>query len=184
MGVQAAIACPECDGDGYRFSDECADCAGTGRTMAEKRLKVRIPLGAQDGQVLRIRGQGGECKEIGAPGNLLLNLQVRPHTYLRRRGEHLELEVPLTLGEAVNGAQITIPTLQGDVRVTIPPGSANGATLRLRAKGATRKDGSTSDLYLVLRPTMPDSPSEETKAIAQSLDEHAYPEDVRKTFGL
>ena len=92
--------------------------------------------------------------------------------------------MPLTLGEAVNGAQITIPTLGGDLRVTIPPGSANGATLRLRGKGAPRADGSTSDLYLVLRPTMPDSPNEETKALAQSLDEQAYSDDVRKDFGL
>jgi len=184
MGVQAAIPCPECDGEGHRFTNECPECAGTGRTMAEKRLKVRVPMGAQDGQVLRLRGQGGEPKEAGPPGNLLISLQVKPHPFLTRSGDRLELEVPLTIGEAINGARVTIPTLAGDVHVTIPAGASNGAKLRLRGKGAPKPDGTASDLYLVLRPKMPNTPSEQVKTLAADLDEQAYETDIRDDFKL
>ena len=132
------------------YEAECSNCAGTGRVMAEERLKVKIPTGVEANQGDRLRGKGGEGRNGGPPGDLLLTIAVRPHPFLRRDGLDLEMDVPITFAEALEGGPIEVPTAAGStVRVNIPKGARNGQKLRLKGKGV--KD--EGDLYLVLRPT-------------------------------
>ncbi len=170
FGMQAVVLCDECAGSGTRFAEECSTCAGAGRTTANKRLKIKIPVGVADGKVLRLRGLGGEGRGGGPAGNLMVTVHVRPHPVLERRGDDLELEVPITITEALGGGRITVPTPDGDLEVRVPPGVRNGQALRLKGRGLPRADGSRGHLYLVLRPVVPGVDDPEALALAQQLD--------------
>lgn len=183
FGMQAVTLCDECAGSGSTFAQECPICAGSGRTMAQRRLKIQIPAGVEDGKVLRLRGLGGQGQGGGPPGNLLVSVRVAPHPLLKRVGFDLELEVPITLGEAVGGARIQVPTPDGEVKVRIPAGAANGQLLRLKGRGVHHPNGNKGDLYLVLRPVLPPPGDEEVAALAQQLDAF-LPGDVREGLHL
>ncbi len=124
-----------------RFSD--------GRTA-----KVKIPEGVSDGQRLRIRGKGEPGPMGGAPGDLQLLVHVRPHPLFERRGDDIHIELPITLGEAIRGADIDVPTIHGPVRARIPAGTQGGQTFRLRGKGVKRK-GSAGDQYYRVQIAIP-----------------------------
>ena len=179
----AMVPCDACGGSGATFTDECHDCGGTGRTMTEERLKIRIPPGVTDGQVIRLRGKGGEGRGDGPAGDLLLQVEVAEHPFLRREGADLLLDVPITISEAMAGGRVEVPTPDGNIRVTIPVGAASGQRLRLRGKGAPGSDGARGDLYLVLRPTPPTASSEEALEAAAALDAF-YDRDVRADLKL
>jgi DnaJ-class molecular chaperone len=146
----------------------------TGRS---DRLKVRIPAGARDGGKLRLRGQGLPPPGGGPCGDLLIRLKVPDHPSLRRDGDDLEIDVPITVLEAIRGARITVPTPSGDVPVTVPPGALPGQRLRVAGQGVQRP-ASPGDLYLILRPTLPQSDDPTVLAAAEAL-ERAYGGDVR-----
>jgi len=114
-------------------------------------LDVKIPPGLTDGQVLRLRGQGGSGWNGGANGDALIEISVAPHSYFTRDGQDIRLELPVTLTEAVLGASVEVPTPSGPVRMRIPPGSDTGMELRLRGKGVP-KHGKVieGDLYAIL----------------------------------
>ncbi len=178
-----AILCETCAGSGSTFTKECPRCAGSGRVMEERHLKVRIPPGVSDGQTIRLRGQGGEGQHGGPPGNLLLTVNVSPHPLLRRNGDDLEMDLPITISEAVSGATVQVPTPDGRVKVKIPAGAANGQRMRLRNKGVPRRDGSRGHMYLVLRPATPTAIDDDTRRLARELDRF-YAENPRANLTL
>src|SRR5690554_3918238 len=116
-----------------------------------RSLKVRIPTGADDGERLRLKGQGNPAPETsqgrGAAGDLILELGVRPHPLLRREGLHLYLDFPITMTEAILGARLTVPTPNGEFTVTIPEGVHSGARLRLKGQGIER-DGKKGNFFV------------------------------------
>lgn len=175
------MACDACGGTGHSFANECGTCGGTGRTMGEEHLKVKIPPGVSDGQVIRLRGKGGEGQRGGPPGDLLLSVELAPHPFLERKGDDLYMDVPLTVHEALAGARVEVPTPDGPVRVNVPKGATTGQKLRLRGKGVPGTGG-RGDLYLVLRPTVPESVPEEALKLAEQLD--AFYGDVRAGLKL
>lgn len=147
-------------------------------------LKVRIPKGVEDGQTIRLRGQGGGSPSGGPAGDLRLTIQVTPHPLLRRDGKDLELDVPLTLSEAIKGARVSVNTPSGTFKVTVPPASPAGKRLRLRGKGAPDKSGGDpGDLYLVLRPTPPVSSDPELAELAEAMDRF-YDGEVRSALSF
>ncbi len=170
FGMQAVVLCDRCAGSGVTFAQECSTCAGAGRTTAQKRLRVRIPPGVEDGKVLRLKGLGGEGRSGGPPGNLLVTVHLLPHPLLKRRGDDLELEVPVTIGEAMAGAQITVPTPDGELKVRVPAGARNGMELRLQGRGVAKADGTRGHLYLLLRPVLPSTDDPRAVELAQELD--------------
>ena len=170
FGMQAVVLCDQCAGSGSAFAQECPSCAASGRTMVHKRLKVRIPPGVSDGKVLRLRGLGGEGRNGGPAGNLLVTVHVQPHPLLVRDGDDLELELPLSIAEAMAGAKVAVPTPDGELEVRIPAGVRNGQRLRLKGRGLQRADGGRGHLYLVLRPVMPTSDDPRALELAQELD--------------
>jgi molecular chaperone DnaJ len=170
LGMDAVVLCDECAGSGESFAQECPTCAGSGRVTQKRQVRVHIPAGIRNGQTVRLRGQGGEGQGGGPPGDLLLNIAVSPHPFLRLCEEGVEMDLPLSVGEALAGARITVPTLDGDVKLQIPAGSGNGRRLRVRGKGAPDAEGKRGDLYLVLRPTVPPNPPPEAVEKARELD--------------
>lgn len=176
------VPCDDCGGSGTTFAQECVRCAGTGRTMTTENLKVHIPPGVAEGQVIRLRGKGGEGQRGGPAGDLLLAVEIAPHPLLERDGSDLILEVPLTIAEAMRGGRIEVPTPDGPVRVNVPAGATSGQRLRLRGKGVPTAGG-RGDLYLVLRPTPPARKDAEAIKLAEALDP-LYDRDVRADLKL
>jgi curved DNA-binding protein len=134
--------------------------------MTEKSTTVRIPKGTDDGTVLTVKGHGSSSPFGGPPGDLIIETRVRPHPHFERDGLDLRLRLPVTLDETLNGATVSVPTPEGDVKLKIPPRSQNGAVLRLRHKGVTRK-AQTGDLYVELSVRLPDEPDAELAKAAR-----------------
>jgi len=117
---------------------------------ADTWLDVTIPPGIEEGQVLRLKGKGGAGVGGGPPGDALIEVHVAPHSFFRRDGDDIRLELPVSLAEAVLGARVAVPTVTGPVTMTIPKGSDTGAQLRLRGKGIHRA-GREGDQYVTLK---------------------------------
>jgi curved DNA-binding protein len=123
--------------------------------LANKALKVKVPKGAADGDKLRLQGQGEPSASGGPAGSLYLVLRVEPHPLLRREGNDLTMDLPITVPEAVQGAAIETPTPHGNVKLKVPAGTKGGERLRLRGKGVQKADGTAGDLYVVLQVRAP-----------------------------
>lgn len=183
FGRNVMVRCDECGGEGSVYERECDSCAGTGRVRTAQTLSVSIPVGVTSGQVIRLRGKGGEGQHGGPDGDVLLTVDVEPHALLKRNGDDLELEVPITLAEAIGGAAIEVPTPAGGrLRVKVPAGTANGQKLRIPGKGVSGRKG-PGDLYLILRPVLPKTTEAAAVDLARQLDGMGVP-DVRSAMEL
>jgi molecular chaperone DnaJ len=183
FGLNALVQCEECAGAGVTYAEECPTCGGTGRVRELVTLNVRIPPGVESGQTLRLRGQGGEGRGGGPAGDLLLTVRVKEHPLLRRKGKDLEMDLPVRLAEAIGGASVEVPTPTGRVRVKVPPGSNNGLRLRVAGRGVQDRTA-PGDLFLVLRPVLPNIHDPETVALAAQLDAQNTIPDVRAHLEL
>lgn len=130
-----------------------------------KPLDVRIPAGIEDGQQIRLKGQGDPGAN-GTDGDALIEVTVRPHPFFRREGLDIHMELPVSLAEAVLGGKVMAPTVHGDVSVTVPKGSNTGRTLRLKGKGI-RKGGTEGDQYVKLKLVLPDGEDPELEAFVK-----------------
>jgi DnaJ-class molecular chaperone len=134
-------------------------------------ISVTIPAGIEDGKKLNLRGQGEPSPSGGSPGDLLITIRVAEHPHFRRRGEDLEISVPVTLAEAARGAKIDVPTPQGEISLKIPPGTSSGKRLRLKGLGVANAKGGHGDLYAEVRIVIPDSLDEESLELVRQFDE-------------
>ncbi|RMG10912.1 MAG: J domain-containing protein [Deltaproteobacteria bacterium] len=151
---------------------------------ARKNLKVKIPSGVRDGQKIRLAGQGAPGRAGGPPGDLYIKVKVRPHPRLRRDGNDLYLDVPVTVAEAMLGAKIKVPTLTGPVTVTVPKGSQTGRKLRLKGRGVPARGGRPAGhLYVVLQVKVPTRITAESEEAARTL-ERFYDGDPRADLKL
>jgi len=133
--LTVAMPCPTCRGEGQINRHPCRACRGQGRQSRERLLKVTIPPGVEDGNQLRLSGEG-EGGLLGGPaGDLYVVLHVRPHAIFVRQGAHLLCELPLTFPQAALGDEVDVPVLKGKARLTVPPGTQPGQRLVLRGKG-------------------------------------------------
>jgi DnaJ-class molecular chaperone len=147
----------------------------TGRT-----LEVSVPAGIDDGQQIRLKGQGFSSPLGGEAGDALITVKIAKHAYLRVDGHDLRLDLPLTLYEAVLGAKVNVPTLDGVVELNVPAGSNSGRTLRLRGKGLPGQQGATGgDLLVTLRIMLPDDPDADLISLARQWQTEK-PYDPRK----
>jgi DnaJ-class molecular chaperone len=155
---------------------------GPGSTM--ERLTVKIPAGVDEGARIRLAGKGATRTPRGPAGDLYLVVRIRPHPYLERKGLDLFLDLPVTVGEALNGAAVTVPTPTGEVKLKIPPGSQSGRKLRLKGKGVTdEKTGAVGDLYVKLMIQVPHNGGERVRHAVEVL-ENCYSENPRKHLRL
>jgi DnaJ-class molecular chaperone len=131
-------------------------------TEAEERVKIRIPAGARDGATIRVPSKGEDRAAPGESGDLQVELRMLAHPYFRREGNDILLEAPIRFSEAVKGAKIEVPTIDGPVTVTIPPGSSSGRKLRLKGRGVpTPGTAERGDQYVVLQVVVPSERPEE-----------------------
>ena len=144
-------------------------------------VSFRVPPGFESGKRLRLKGQGLPPPQGGACGDLHVEITVRPHPILRRDGDDLEMDVPLTILEAMAGTQITVPTPTGNVKVKVPPQVTPGQRLRIKGRGIQKRV--PGHLYLILLPTPPKTDQEDVLAAAKRLDE-AYLAPVRGKLRL
>ena len=155
---------------------------GTSRRVAlptGKEIDVKIPAGLADGQTIRLKGQG--MPGPGGAGDALITVSIAPHPLFQRDGADLRLDLPITLYEAVLGAKVRVPTLDGAIEVAIPAGTSSGRTLRIKGKGMPSKGG-TGDLYVTARIVLPErSDAELEELMRQWRDTKPY--DPRKDIG-
>jgi molecular chaperone DnaJ len=177
--------CTECKGRGLVVDQPCETCHGSGRGQSSRTMQTRIPAGVQDGQRIRLKGKGAAGERGGPPGDLYVTVHVRPHKLFGRQGEHLTLSVPVTFTEAALGAEIKVPTLDGmPVKVRIPAGTSNGSKLRVRGKGAPRRDGTRGDLLLTIDVQVPHDLTDEQKVKLQEFSSaSAQPDPRAELFG-
>jgi molecular chaperone DnaJ len=133
--------CSSCHGSGTVIEDPCPTCGGTGAQRTVKRLRVNIPAGVRDGSRIRLAGKGEAGLRGAEPGDLYVITRVKDSPVFKRAGDNLEVEVPLTIPEAVRGAVVEVPTLNGSKRLRVPRGTKHGTVQRLRAEGPPRLGG-------------------------------------------
>lgn len=163
------------------FREAALGTRRTLRTGAGKTVEVNVPPGVESGDRLRVPGQGGQGAKNARPGDLYLNVNVQPDAHLRRVGSDIELALPLTVAEACLGTQVDVPTVDGSVRVTIPPGTSSGARLRLRGKGVKLADGSRGDQFCRVEIVIPkiDPQNKAARQAVEDLDRLTGPARVR-----
>lgn len=150
--------------------------------LSGKTLDVRIPPGTKEGQTLRLKGQGHPGSEGGDAGDALIDLHVEPHPFFVRRDSDILLDLPISVQEAVLGGKVTVPTIDGKVTLTIPPGSNSGAVLRLKGKGIAAAGGQRGDQMVTLKVVLPDNDAEFAKLVEKWGARHGY--DPRAKAGM
>lgn len=160
------------------FAEAAKGCKKTVRLPTGKELSVNVPAGFEDGQSLRLRGQGMPGLNGAPSGDAIVEIHVRPDPMFSRKGQDVHLDLPITVPEAVMGAKIEAPTIDGPVNVKVPEGANSGTTLRLRGKGVPDKNGKRGDQYVKLRVMLPDKSDREFKDFVKKwADKNPY--DVR-----
>ena len=162
--------CRQCGGTGTEIKDPCPTCDGAGYTRQVKRYKVNIPAGVRDGSRVRLAGKGEPGRRGAPPGDLFVVTRVGESKLFKRRGDNIEVEVPVTIPEAIRGATIEVPTLNGSKRIRVPPGTQHGTVQRLRGEGPPRLGGKgRGDIHYRLAIDVPRSLSKEQREVVDEL---------------
>lgn len=162
--------CPRCRGAGEIVTDPCAKCGGRGRVDKRKTLNVRIPPGVDTGDRIRLAGEGEAGLRGGPPGDLYVQIEVREHPIFTRDGKNLYCEVPITFVDAALGGELDVPTLDGRVKLKIPPETQTGRVFRLRGKGVTPvRGGGVGDLLCRVVVETPVNLTEKQKALLREF---------------
>ena len=169
---QTTRSCDNCHGTGKIIKNPCKNCNGKGYIRINKKLEVSIPAGIDDGERVGLNGQGNEGRNGGAAGDLIIVISVRPHPIFERDGYNIYCDVPITFTEAALGAEIDIPTLEGDTKYTIPEGTQTGATFTLRGKGVPIiRSSRRGDLIFKVNVEVPKNLNETQKELLRKFAE-------------
>ena len=173
--------CPHCGGRGQTISNPCGDCHGQGRVEETKTLSVKIPAGVDNGDRIRLAGEGEAGPAGSPPGDLYVDVRVREHDIFKRDGDDLHCDVPIRLGQAALGDTIRVPTLGGEVELRVPAETQTGKLFRLRDKGVqsvrSRRPG---DLYCRVVVETPVNLTAEQRELLEKFDATFAGEDARK----
>jgi molecular chaperone DnaJ len=162
--------CSNCNGAGTVIEDPCLTCGGTGAQRSIRKLRVNIPAGVHDGSRIRLAGKGEAGLRGGEPGDLYVITRVQESPVFKTVGDNLEVEVPLTIPEAVRGAVVEVPTLNGTKRLRVPPGTKHGTVQRLRGEGPPRAGGKgRGDIHYRFVIDVPDKLSREQEEAIERL---------------
>jgi molecular chaperone DnaJ len=140
--------CPNCHGSGKTIGDPCTDCHGQGRVQRTKTLNVKVPAGVDEGDQIRLAGEGEAGENNGPSGDLYVQVRLKAHPVFKREQDNLYCEVPVSFAQAVLGGELEVPTLDGRASIKIPPGTQSEKVFRLRGKGVRNvRSGEQGDLY-------------------------------------
>lgn len=183
--------CSRCGGEGHVIAQPCEGCGGRGRRHSESRLGVNIPAGVDDGSRIRIAGQGEAGNRGGPNGDLYVYLSIAPHPLFKRDGHDTLVEVPISFPQAALGASIDVPSLSGEVEVTMAPGTQSGTRFRLRGLGMPKVRGSQrGDHYVTVRVVVPTKLNKRQRELLEdyaqaggdAIEERTFFERVKEAF--
>ena len=162
--------CSRCHGEGRLITEPCPQCRGTGKEKRQRNILVKIPAGVDDGSQIRIRGEGDTGTRGGLPGNLYIAVSVEQHELFTRDGDDIVYELPINFAQAALGADVEVPTLDGEVRLKVPAGSQTGRVFQLKNKGISHlhRNGRGDQLVTLLVVT-PESLTEKQRQLFQEL---------------
>jgi molecular chaperone DnaJ len=164
--------CPNCKGAGTTISDPCSACHGRGRVHKTKTLSVKVPAGVDNGDRIRLSGEGEAGRNGGPPGDLYVEIRVKPHKIFTRDGSNLACEVPISVATAALGGEVELPTLDGNVALKVPAGTQSGKVFRLRGKGvATVRDPRIGDLFAKVAVETPVNLTAEQRDLLSQFEE-------------
>ncbi len=174
--------CPVCGGRGKVVEAHCPTCGGRGKVRETRRKKVTIPAGVDDGTRIRLAGEGQPGDNNGPPGDLYLLIRVRPHKFFRRRDSDILLDLNVNIAQATLGAEVKVPTVDGDVMLKIPPGTQPGKIIRMRGKGVPHlRSNSRGDQLVIVSVTIPtrldDEERELFEKLAEKMDSEVLPQE-------
>lgn len=186
MAFQSTATCDSCRGTGKIIKEPCTNCRGTGYIKVNKKLSVSIPAGIDDGERIALRGQGCDGRNGGPAGDLIITVMVKRHAIFERDGYNLYCEVPLTVAEATLGAEIDVPTLEGNIKYTIPEGTQPGTTFTIRQKGLPyiNNQNRKGDLIFTVNVEIPKSLNEKQKEHMRDFAEACGDSNYSKKSGF
>lgn len=162
--------CPECNGSGKTFKRTCSKCRGKGKVKTHKTITVTVPSGIATGDRLRVSGKGNAGSNGGPNGDLYLEFVVGEHSYFKRDGDDIYLELPLTITEAILGCKKEVPTLYGNIQLTVPSGTMSGEKQRIRGKGIENKaHRNKGNMYVVMKVITPQKLNRAQKKLIEQL---------------
>jgi molecular chaperone DnaJ len=177
--MQFSQICPTCRGEGTINPNPCRNCGGSGLMPKTEKINVKIPAGVDNGSKVRMAGMGTPGANGGPPGDVYIITRVRPHHYFERKGDNLYSEAKVTVKEAALGEKIEIPTVDGLVMLSMPPGVQNGQQLKLKGKGVPHFGGAgVGDHYVTIHVVTPTNITEKGKELLRELD-MIHPENPR-----
>ena len=184
--AQSVGRCPKCNGSGKIIHQPCKTCRGMGSIRRQHKINVKVPAGIDDGQALPLRGKGNAGVNGGAPGDLYVAIIVRPHSIFEREGTSIYLVQEISYAEAVLGADIEVPTLDGKVKLTIPEGTQPGATFRLKEKGVPYLNGkgARGDQFITVSIAVPKKLTGEQKENLRKFAESMGQSGTLKSGGI
>lgn len=176
--MNAQETCPYCGGSGKIVDHKCSSCGGKGYTHKKKDITVKIPAGINNGQQIRVSGMGGRGLNGGPNGDLYVEIAIKEHSYFKRDGNDIHIEVPLDFVDAILGTTIEVPTVYGEYNVTVPSGTQPGQILRMKGQGIKDlRSGKPGDQYVHLLIKMPTSLSKEQKQALENFKSASKPSD-------
>lgn len=186
MGVvQTTRTCDRCHGTGKVIENPCPTCRGTGQVRRRKTLEVAIPAGIADGQVLNVPGQGNAGTNGGQPGDLHLEIGVRPHPLFTRQGDDIWCEMPITFSQAALGAEVVVPTLDGKVSYQVREGTQPGDVCKLKGKGVPHLNGrGRGDQYVRMLIEVPKSLNLKQKELLRKFEDSTSDKNYQKRRGF
>jgi molecular chaperone DnaJ len=164
------VTCSACKGSGERITKPCLECSGQGRGRRQRKIKVTIPAGISDRSQVRLSGEGDAGMNGGPPGDLYLSLHVKPHKIFDREEYDILLDYPINVAQAALGDTVTVPTLDGETELKIPPGTQSNAVFRLKSKGVAHlQNGRRGDQRVTLRIIVPKNLTQEQHQLFEDL---------------
>lgn len=179
--VQTQRTCDKCRGKGKIIDSPCKSCSGSGKQRKQKTLEINVPAGVADDQMLKVSGQGNAGINGGPAGDLLLGIRVKPHPVFERRGNDIWCELPITFPQAALGADVTVPTLDGDVSYHVHEGTQPGDVFKLKNRGVENLNGrGRGDQFVRVTIEVPKNLSRDQKELLEKFDETATDKNYQK----
>ncbi len=187
MSIQSTVTCDTCRGTGKTIKNPCSNCRGTGYVRVTKKVTVSIPAGIDDGNRIIQQGLGNEGREGGPAGDLIIAVTVKKHNVFTREGNTIYCEVPLTVTDAILGAEIQVPTLEGSEKFTIPEGTQPGARFTIKSRGipyVNNASGRRGDLIFTVNVEVPQGLNQKQKDHIRSFAESCGESNYAKRTGF
>ncbi|USK90852.1 molecular chaperone DnaJ [Rossellomorea marisflavi] len=177
--------CHHCNGSGKQIKEKCRTCGGDGKVQKRRKISVKIPAGIDDGQQLRVSGQGEPGINGGPAGDLYVVFHVRSHDFFERNGDDVYCEMPITFAQAALGDEIEVPTLHGKVKLKVPGGTQTGTRFRVKGKGVPNVRGyGTGDQHVLIKVVTPSKLTEKQKQLLREFADISgqIPDEQHESF--